>query len=231
MGLAASQGRLLLLTARKSDLEYQAQQISQRRLLLSTQLEEISREYSTAVGNRKMMFNPSVIQEDTNNITTTAVDLTYSQLIAGGDNQQFRVVSVNGKIAVPSASDIPSGANKSDYEVLPGMNNKEVFQHSLRTGALFIQQRTIKDNGDKSWDDQPWQSMESISDVYYTEDDAKAQSIYETKSAKVQAQDRQLELELKQIDTQHQAVQTEVDSVGKVIQKNIEKSFKIFENG
>ena len=45
MGLSASQGRMLLLTARKSDLEFRAQQISQRRLILSQQLEEIAMEY------------------------------------------------------------------------------------------------------------------------------------------------------------------------------------------
>ena len=45
MGLAASQGRLLLLTARKSDLELQAQSITQQRLLLAIQQETTAEEY------------------------------------------------------------------------------------------------------------------------------------------------------------------------------------------
>lgn len=52
MGLAASQGRLLLLTARKSDLELQAQQISQDRLLLSIQQESIATEYAEKTNNQ-----------------------------------------------------------------------------------------------------------------------------------------------------------------------------------
>ena len=40
--------------------------------------------------------------------------------------------------------------------------------------------------------------------------------------------DRGLELELKNVDTQHQEVQTEVDAVNKVIDKNIDMTFKTF---
>ena len=40
--------------------------------------------------------------------------------------------------------------------------------------------------------------------------------------------DRTLELDLKNVDTQHQEVQTEVDAVKKVIDKNIDMTFKTF---
>lgn len=46
--------------------------------------------------------------------------------------------------------------------------------------------------------------------------------------ASIQSRDKMLELESKKLDTQHQAVQTEVESVQKVISKNIESSFKLF---
>ena len=44
----------------------------------------------------------------------------------------------------------------------------------------------------------------------------------------VQAEDKELELRLKQLDTEQDAVQTEIDSVSKVIEKNVESSFKTF---
>ena len=44
----------------------------------------------------------------------------------------------------------------------------------------------------------------------------------------VQAEDKNLELRLKQLDTEHNAIQTEMDAVEKVIQKNTESSFKTF---
>jgi len=44
----------------------------------------------------------------------------------------------------------------------------------------------------------------------------------------IQAQDKNLELKLKQLDTEENAIQTELDAVKKVISKNVESSFKTF---
>ena len=57
MGFAASQARLLLLTARKSDLEFRAQQITNSEMLLAMQTEEIAREYSNKLSNQTLKFN------------------------------------------------------------------------------------------------------------------------------------------------------------------------------
>jgi len=44
----------------------------------------------------------------------------------------------------------------------------------------------------------------------------------------IQSEDRSLELRLRQLDTEQQALQTELDSVKSVLDKNIEKVFKVF---
>jgi capsule polysaccharide export protein KpsE/RkpR len=46
--------------------------------------------------------------------------------------------------------------------------------------------------------------------------------------AAIQAVDKALELQLRRVDTQRDAVQTEIDAVRKVIGKNIESTFKTF---
>lgn len=46
--------------------------------------------------------------------------------------------------------------------------------------------------------------------------------------ARLEEEDNILQMRLKQVDTQHQAVTTEMDAVQKVIQKNIESTFKLF---
>lgn len=48
MGMAASQARLLTLTARKSDLEFRAQQITNSEMILAMQTEVAAKEYSNA---------------------------------------------------------------------------------------------------------------------------------------------------------------------------------------
>ena len=44
----------------------------------------------------------------------------------------------------------------------------------------------------------------------------------------VQSQDKNLELRLKQLDTEQDAISTEMDAVQKVIEKNTEGTFKTF---
>lgn len=48
------------------------------------------------------------------------------------------------------------------------------------------------------------------------------------KTEVIQEEDRTLELKLKQLDTEQEALQTEMDAVKKVIDKNIEQTFKTF---
>jgi hypothetical protein len=57
--------------------------------------------------------------------------------------------------------------------------------------------------------------------------DQKIQDI-NAKIAIIQAEDRNLELRLKQLDTEQNAIQTEMDAVSKVIEKNVESTFKTF---
>ena len=48
------------------------------------------------------------------------------------------------------------------------------------------------------------------------------------KTSIIQREDQQLELRLKQLDTEQSALSTEIDAVSKVVKDNIEKSFKTF---
>lgn len=57
--------------------------------------------------------------------------------------------------------------------------------------------------------------------------DQKVQNV-NSKIEVIQNQDKNLELKLKQLDTEQNAIQTEMDAVKKVISKNVESSFKTF---
>ena len=48
------------------------------------------------------------------------------------------------------------------------------------------------------------------------------------KTSIIQEEDRTLELRLKQLDTEQNALATEMDAVKKVIKDNVEKTFKTF---
>ena len=425
MGLSASQGRMLLLTARKSDLEYRAQQISQKRLMLSQQLEAISMEYENATSNRQMKIttwlNGTATDSDNSSKTT---NLTYAALVSGtvlksssltgiqaydrteiesGDyaaTTPYRLVDADGAIVVSSVDEIPTeiestetttkatqkrtdgnlkdfmytttseesgkvkeldnyilasdiktdskkytetdlykqvlgskaseGANKNlDIDISTGVirvsdgegylyyncktgaklanDNEKVgkssfgkdkvtiakttgdipassvtktevvstdrdpvqgadgkytavvdgktlryvvdeslkygtsdsdggssgpnyLQDCIRNGKYLIQKGvTDTEDGDKfKWKNVAWDCIATIQDQYYQDDDDTAKAKYDRLQNEIQAQDKKLELELDNIETQRSAVTTEEESVKKVIDENIEGSFNAF---
>ena len=85
MGLSASQTRFLTLTARKSDLEYQAQQISNARLMLSKQLERIATEYTDAIGNTNL-FTSGISPLKYQQISTVNLAQAGLQVLVVGKN-------------------------------------------------------------------------------------------------------------------------------------------------
>lgn len=56
-----------------------------------------------------------------------------------------------------------------------------------------------------------------------------AEALFNQKTAALEANEKILDMTLTGINTEHTALQTEVDSVKKVIDKNIDRSFKIFD--
>ena len=56
MGLSSSQGRLLSITARLTSNEYESQQISNAKMRLSTQSQEASNQYISALNAQQLMF-------------------------------------------------------------------------------------------------------------------------------------------------------------------------------
>ena len=65
--------------------------------------------------------------------------------------------------------------------------------------------------------------------VYKREVYDKAIQDINAKTEAIQAEDRTLELRLRQLDTEQDALQTEMEAVKKVIEKNVESTFKTFE--
>ena len=97
MGLAASQGRYLCLTARMSDLVYEGQQISQQRLALASETQEIAEKYNEAMNNT--VLQATTAEGGTQQLT---YDVITSQDPFSG--LCMRIVYLNGNVVVPSKS-------------------------------------------------------------------------------------------------------------------------------
>ena len=350
MGMAASQARFLGLTARKSNNEYQVQQINQQRLSLADQQAEIVKNYNDKLSNRMFLFNDGLDE-------TKDKQLTYWNIVNSIDHAEtpgigLRIVDKNGNAVVPNYRGIPEGdteiqavidkynvtedANdntklysniidgtwtmrakriddegseywfeipyeeasfitkmraenpddetdteywrlyntlvdkindqyqelsfsnlttmkdleiklydsedkivvpelpEADYETVfgkycvdPYCIDPKYLEEKFRNGEWFIQQPDT--NSSNGWSNNiPWSSCSYIEDVYDTSDDAAAEAEYEYLIAKVQKEDKMLEMQLKQLETEHNALQTEMDAVSQVLNKNIETTFKTF---
>lgn len=112
------------------------------------------------------------------------------------------------------------------------MQDPEWLQAQITAGNLFLYTYDNKggSNGTGDFTNVSWTSGDSsLQEKADTADTAKAEAAYEAKMADIHSKDNKFDLQLKQIDTEHTAIQTEIDSVKKVIDKNIQTSFKIFD--
>lgn len=91
MGMAASQARLLMITARKDDVELNMQRISNDKLLLSRKSTEISENYANALNETKLVWETNM---------DTEADLTYDLLMRPntGIDGQYMITNAYGQV-------------------------------------------------------------------------------------------------------------------------------------
>jgi len=112
------------------------------------------------------------------------------------------------------------------------MKNSEWLQSQIDGGnlALYEYDSTAGTAGTGDYVNVAWNSGDAtLSENTDTTQTAKAEATYETTMASIQAKDKRFDQQLSTIDTEHTATQTEIESVKKVMNKNIERSFKIFD--
>lgn len=374
MGMAASQARLLSLTARLTDLEYSAQRISNSRVELATNSEEVSQKYADALDAKKL-----TIRTGFSNGNEVYQDMSYSLLTGPSTvlNAQYGLSDSLGRLLVTkdmeskfkasatledflaanganvSVTGFPAGKTQADYQSDIAAQSAAQADYNIASGdtktkkALLdsIGQQSVQDygvniqNGDKvipfdyatpnfnanatpaqitqyanayeHWDTAKTTEAEKLATLtgakkalegytftsaddgsYYTniynrmqqgfvsmedekstikdpewiynqmnsgnlhlegadkktgewktsswqtntdlieKDDDQGLAIikakFDVQIEKIQNADKELELDLKRIDTEHSALQTEAETIVKVINKNIERSFKTF---
>lgn len=260
MGLAASQARFLGLTARKSNTEYQGQQVNQQRTSLANE--------SAGLFNQMMSLAvptpPSVSDYYADTYTYGTVGdykIITNWEAKGGADDGYTIYFTDGtgNITTGDAQSVVQNASgfltKVTYDVSDVAEYKENgtrvgYTLTYTDGRSFTLLDTdLEENADGTKIDptvgsEAYQKTIAVS-YAKSKDDAAYEmatnqyniekSIYEqkyneinAKTEKVQVQDRSLELRLKQLDTDERAISTELEAVKKVIEKNIEQTFKTF---
>jgi len=107
----------------------------------------------------------------------------------------------------------------------------DFLQKQLRLGEWTLQKVEYNDSdlsGEPKKVNVFYGSLATVADELDTDDDNAYIAEYNSQMDYYQHKDKQLELELQRLQTSHNAIQTEIDSVKKVIDSNVEKSFKTF---
>ncbi len=242
MGLSSSQGRLLMLTSRLSDIELQEVMLSQRQNQLAMQRENETKEYMNAVNNYKIQINVTDISKDSG---YRVEDLNYSNmsqmgyLVTNVNSQLYLEKDENGNWIIPndlngnplcSINETTGKAivKNKEFEIVDGssfLKNKSALQNSIINGTVFVLNLN-QENPEVTSD--VLESDTKLSYVLDTSDDAEAESKHEYETAKLERLESQIEMDIKQLDTQHQAIAKEYDSVKEIINSNVDRTFKIF---
>lgn len=142
-------------------------------------------------------------------------------------------------------STIKSMSASDNYKVLEKelTSSSTWIRDSLNQGLITIEQASYV-NSDKTFPDEDnplvmqlngitWATkmFSSCPDIIQKDDTqklARAEAAYEKKTAEINAKDEKFQRQINLLNTEHNALQTEYDSVKSALEKNISRSFKTF---
>ena len=96
MGLAASQARLLTITTRKADCEYQSMRLSHQKIALSRDMTTLSNEYQNSLTKTKLVY-------DFYGTGDTSTPLSYSLMMSPSilnNNVPIMLTNAEGRVVL-----------------------------------------------------------------------------------------------------------------------------------
>lgn len=156
-----------------------------------------------------------------------------------GNGPYYSYTATNGAVTYFSKADMDAAITADNqaqgyipqefaYEQEAYLENVTVTFNGDQPTSITLQDGSqIKINASSHIDEEAYNSAMNHYE-YEKNQYEKQMNDINSKLAIIQAQDKTLELKLKALDTEHNATQTEIDAVKKVIDKNVESSFKTF---
>lgn len=117
--------------------------------------------------------------------------------------------------------------NKGGYQALEtGLaHSAEWIKFALESGLVSMEQVDVK----KQWISTMYSNCSNITESQVDVDITVAEAEYNKTMNEIEAKDKRYDIELKNIDTEHQSLQTEYETIKSVIDKNVERNFKMFQ--
>ena len=136
MGLAAGQARLLSITSRKSDCEFQSMRLSHQKIALSRELADLSNEYQNSLDQTKLVYD-YYGTGDTNTPLTYGLLMTPSAL---NDYIPIILTDTSGRVTLNSkyaAAARAAGIPQEGLGTLPSETMRNAFVNGLAAQGLI----------------------------------------------------------------------------------------------
>lgn len=115
---------------------------------------------------------------------------------------------------------------KNGWKKSSSIDDNSYLQNAIKTGGAYLYQM----QKDGSWCLESTNGTDScVSEVSDDDKAKKAEAKYKSETAKIEYKEKQIDLRVNNLDTERSSLSTQMDSVKKIIEKNIE-AFKIFQN-
>jgi hypothetical protein len=166
----------------------------------------------TTTAQRELFDYATAITEAyyNNSISKTSDTLTYDAETVNYYKNIFNEMRTSGYTTV---------ANETN------LKDSEWFVKQLKAGSLTL---SYYSTVDKSFVGTTLDDDESITEKEDSSAIAVAEQVYQTEMDKLEAQDKQFDLQLNKLESEHNSLQTEYESVKKIVSQNVEKSFNVF---
>ena len=227
MGMSASQARLLSITSRMNDVEYKSQQISNTKVRLADEAEQVANAYTKALNKTKLTFSTYDKDHGSMKVDLNSNNLANLKTIDENGNsvQRFRLIKADGsnqEVALYDAKTNPFGAKFTESQLYEMLESGEYMlqEYTTKTDATGKQKRDYFDT-----------STSSNTQLAIEADQkelAKAEAEYNAKTLKINNKEKLLDNDLKALDTEHSALKTEQDSIKSLIKDNVDKTFNLF---
>lgn len=136
MGLAAGQARLLSITSRKSDCEFQSMRLSHQKIALSRELADLSNEYQNSLDQTKLVYD-YYGTGDTNTPLTYDILMTPSTL---NDYMPITLTDTSGRVTLNSkyaAAARAAGIPQEGLGTLPSETMRNAFVNGLAQAGII----------------------------------------------------------------------------------------------
>lgn len=110
---------------------------------------------------------------------------------------------------------------------LEDLKSSAWLQANIDNGTIFL---WTDENTDGTFENVSWGSGDStLHEETDATNTAKAEAEYKLTMSRIETKEKTMDNQLKQIDTEHSATQTEIESIKKIIDKNIDRTLKVFD--